>query len=80
MANADLIKTIINYFKSWQKVLMLVVTILYVALIFTPIIDVSVADGNGTLSLGASGYCLYLPNKDCFFLFPVKIGQFFFQP
>ena len=80
MANAVLIRAILDYFKNWQNVLMLVVTILYVALIFTTIIDVSVADGNGILSLGATGYCLYLPNKDCFFLFPVKIGQFFFQP
>ena len=80
MANAVLIRAILDYFKNWQNVLMLVVTILYVALIFTTIIDVSVADGNGILSLGAIGYCLYLPDKDCFFLFPVKIGQSFFQP
>ena len=74
-----------QHFKHWQNVLMIVVCLLlFLTLVYIPMFDaislihVSVADGNGTLSLGTWGYCLYLPNKDCHYLF--KIGQFFLLP
>ena len=46
------------------------------------LVDFSVTDGNvnGTISLGTTGYCLYLPDKACSGYRPgYKIGQFFFQ-
>ena len=83
----DLRQNLKQHFKRWQNVLMafVCVLLLFMNIVNTPvttlsIVDVSVADGNGTLSLGAWGYCLYLrPNRYCR-KFWFLIGQFFLQP
>ena len=82
---ASLLYLILQHLKCWQNVLMFVVFALLFTIQFSiplgdfSLIDVSIADGNGTLSLGTWGYCLYLPNKDCHHLLH-KIGQFFLLP
>ena len=76
----------IQHYKRWQNVLMasvcafLIIIFLTAPVLNWSIVDISVADGNGTLRLGTLGYCLYLqPNRECKYLFS-KIGQFFLQP
>lgn len=73
------------------KAIIIILTVGLVAVVLTtpiisdfPLASFDVTDGevNGTVKLGAFGYCLYLLNQDiaCHGGIGYSIGQFLFQP